>query len=118
MLEALYGEQMPSDDAREMLDDIKNSSIRLISIVNQFLTTSRLEQKRAVFDTKPIDIAANIRTCVNDLQALADEKKLKLIIDVPDDLPKALADEMLKLPEDKKPDPAAQPAASDGATAQ
>jgi len=89
----LYGDKMPSEDAREMLSDIKDSSIRLISIVNQFLTTSRLEQKRTIFDTKPINIEKTIRYCANELQGMINEKKLTLSIQLPDALPLVFADE-------------------------
>lgn len=45
MLTSIYGDQLPEGDIKDMITDIKDSSIRLIGIVNQFLSTSRLEQK-------------------------------------------------------------------------
>lgn len=93
MLEMMYGDKMPNKDAKTMLSDIKDSSVRLINIVNQFLTTSRLEQKRTVFDKKPVDIGKSIVYCAGELANLIDEKKLKLIINVPDVLPLVLADD-------------------------
>lgn len=93
MLETMYGEQMPNADAKEMLSDIKDSSVRLIAIVNQFLSTSRLEQKRTEFVMATVDIGKSIVSSVDQIKTLADEKKLNIIVKVPDNLPLVLTDE-------------------------
>ena len=93
MLVNMYGDQLPDGDIKEMVSDIKNASVRLIGIVNQFLSTSRLEQKRAVFNLVSVDIAHSLESCVKELDELAREKNLKLTLDVPKNLPRVLADE-------------------------
>lgn len=93
MLTSIYGDQLPEGDIKDMINDIKDSSIRLIGIVNQFLSTSRLEQKRTIFDIKPTDIATTILSAATALKVLADEKKLELKINLPKDLPLVYTDE-------------------------
>ena len=94
MLAMMYNDKMPNDDARMMLADIKDSSVRLISIVNQFLDTSRLEQKRAIFDNKPLSIDKSILYCTNELGGMIKEKALTLELNIPKDLPNVMADEI------------------------
>jgi len=94
MLAMMYNDKMPNDDARMMLADIKDSSVRLISIVNQFLDTSRLEQKRAIFDNKPLSLEKCILYCTNELGGMIKEKALTLELNIPKDLPNVMADEI------------------------
>lgn len=93
MLVNMYGDRLPDGDIKEMVSDIKDASVRLIGIVNQFLSTSRLEQKRAVFNLVPVDILHSLHTCMKELEELAHEKNLEIISMLPEKLPRVMADE-------------------------
>lgn len=59
MMQAYYADQFKDPTLKEMLDDIHDSSIRLITIVNDFLDTSRLEQGKIEFkitEFEPLDL--------------------------------------------------------------
>lgn len=92
MLLDMYGDQMPSEDIKQMLRDIKDGSVRLIAVVNQFLSMSRLEQGRTVFDIEELVLNDTMDRVINNLRSLADEKHIQLINKLPVDLPFVMAD--------------------------
>lgn len=92
LLIQLYGDQLVNDEVRQMVSDIQDGSVRLISIVNQFLTMSRLEQGRTMFTLEPVDLYKSVRQAVDSLKTLADQKKLTLTAELPEGLPQPLAD--------------------------
>lgn len=64
MIKEFYPEQIKDPMLSEMVDDIHNSSIRLINLVNDFLDTSRLEQGKIVFNLTafdPADLALDVQ---------------------------------------------------------
>jgi len=76
-----------------IIDDIHASSVRLISIVNDFLNLSRLEQGRIEFKKGKVDVTSAIKSVFEELGPSALEKKLKLTIDTPKTkLPEVSAD--------------------------
>ncbi len=93
MLVSMYGEKLPNGDIKEMIDDIKDSSVRLIGIVNQFLSTSRLEQKRTVFNLVQVDMKEALLACSKELKELAHQKNITINCKLPKKLPLVLADE-------------------------
>jgi two-component system phosphate regulon sensor histidine kinase PhoR len=92
LLRLFHADKFKDKETSEMMDDITDSVIRLISIVNQFLTTSRLEQKKTVFEFTTVDTADVIKGVVGDMQSMADDKKLALSFNIPDDIHKVTAD--------------------------
>ena len=56
MIREYYKELLTDPSLNEMIDDIHDSSIRLISIVNDFLDTSRLEQGKITFQLTDFDL--------------------------------------------------------------
>lgn len=88
-----YGRQLQEDSRlSEMVDDIHESSIRLIQIVNDFLDTSRLQQGRMVFTKTDFDFKKVAEEVVSELSALAKERQLTLAIEADKDLPEVTAD--------------------------
>ncbi len=66
---------------KEMIDDIHESSVRLIGIVNDFLDLSRLEQKRIEFKKEDIDIVDLSKEVLSELKANANGHiELKLLL--------------------------------------
>jgi PAS domain S-box-containing protein len=57
MMMEYYKETLSDPSLKEMVDDIHDSSIRLITIVNDFLDTSRLEQGKITFQLTDFDVA-------------------------------------------------------------
>jgi PAS domain S-box-containing protein len=51
-----YGEKVNDPDLHSMINDIRESSVRLIGIVNDFLDVSRLEQSRMQFKKVPFEV--------------------------------------------------------------
>lgn len=76
----------------EMVDDIHDSSIRLITIVNDFLDTSRLEQGKISFEITSFDSAALVEQIAQEFKAGAVNPDLYIKIDAPKKLPFITAD--------------------------
>lgn len=93
LLQMLHGDKFTDKEVSQMMDDITDAVVRLISIVNQFLTTSRLEQKKTVFELTPVDPSKAINNAINDLQSMAQESDLKLSAKLQIGLPNIMADE-------------------------
>lgn len=61
-------------ELKEMIDDIHSSSVRLISIVNDFLNVSRLEMKRMTYKYSDFNIVDLITKVHKELEPNAAEK--------------------------------------------
>jgi two-component system phosphate regulon sensor histidine kinase PhoR len=92
MLLDMYTDKLPDQDMKQMLADIKDATVRLIGIVNSFLTVSRLEQQKTVFAHTKLDIGKSIEAAVNSLESLAKDKGLQLRVKLPKSLPAVQAD--------------------------
>lgn len=93
MIIDFFNEQIKDPQLREMIDDIHESSIRLISIVNDFLDMSRLEQRKIDFKNEAFDMVELIHDVLKEYQTTGSERKLALICEEPKEpLPKAYAD--------------------------
>lgn len=76
-----YYDKLDDSEKKSMMDDIYASSVRLIAIVNDFLMTSRLEQKRLTFQISKVDSVKLILSSMKEVQHLANEKGLYLHLD-------------------------------------
>ena len=79
-----YMDKITDKDFREMIDDIHESSERLIQIVNDFLNVSRLEQGRMEFTKSNFSISEAISKTIEEVKSLADEKGLYIKFNTPD----------------------------------
>jgi heavy metal sensor kinase len=68
-------------DVREMLGAVLEETVRLSKIVDQLLTMSRLDAGEAFLDVSRFDFSELVRTTVEHMRLLADEKKLALKVD-------------------------------------
>lgn len=78
MLKKYYTGRINDKDFIEMLDDIRDSSTRLIELVNEFLDTSRLEQGKIQFEKEEFNIVPVIKNVLMELTAAAAKKGLNL----------------------------------------
>ena len=94
LIQQFYGEKLKKDkDLWEMIEDVRESAIRLISIVNDFLDVSRLEMGKIQFKNESFDLAALTQDVVKEYQATATAKNLYLKLEEPKvKIPLAFAD--------------------------
>ncbi|MCA9390284.1 GAF domain-containing sensor histidine kinase, partial [candidate division WWE3 bacterium] len=71
-----------------------DSSERLIELVNDMLSASRLDGKRIELDPKEIELETFIPTILDDLMPKANEKNIKLEFKKPKEMPIVRADEI------------------------
>ncbi len=83
LIQQYYGEKLKDPELAEMIEDIHESSTRLISIVNDFLDTSRLELGKMVFKKEEFDIIALIEDVIKQYTTTGSMKKLYLKFDPP-----------------------------------
>lgn len=81
-----YSDEIKNPEIKSMIDDIKESSERLIQIVNDFLDTSRLELGKIVFKKESIDIKELVESVINEFGVSGSKKKLYLRFDPPKDV--------------------------------
>lgn len=69
------------EEAKSPLTEIYHASTRMIRMINDFLTISRIEQGRLNIDIKKFDIVPLIKEVSSQIGFLTKEKKLKLIVE-------------------------------------
>lgn len=74
-----YGDKMPDEKVLDMVNEIYNSSIRLIDIVNDFLDASSLEQGKMPMEPEVFALQEPINEVTHELQTLCDSKGLQLV---------------------------------------
>jgi len=92
-----YAELLQRPDAtleqnRQFADIILHESERLNDMAKNFLDLARLESGRAHLAQDPIDLSTVIRMGVNVLLPQADDKRVRVSVDVPATLPSVLGD--------------------------
>lgn len=81
LIKTYYGDRLPDKNTVEMIDDIHESAIRLIEIVNDFLDASALEQGKIIMNPEIISLNEVINDVVRELQNLCDSKGISLVSD-------------------------------------
>lgn len=96
LIEEYYQTQLKDNDLKNMVGDIKESSVRLISIVNDFLDMSRIEQGKMQFNLAPVSLEKIIEKVYYEMKEVLKHKKLHLNLDnkTLDRLPKVWGDEV------------------------
>ena len=93
MILDMYADKIVDKDMKEMLQDIDISSIRLISIVNDFLEVSRLEQGRFEINKENFNVSDVVEKVVRDLKSMVEQKGLSVAYTAPTSpLPTVFAD--------------------------
>ena len=78
LLKDKYVSLVSESNFEEIVNDIHDSSIRLIEMVNEFLTTSSLEQGKIEFKKDKVDIISVIKNVIDELEITAYAKNLYL----------------------------------------
>ncbi len=93
MINDIYSDKIKDPEFKEMMADIYESSIRLISIVNDFLDTSRLEMGRIEFKRESYEFTEVVEDVVSELKESAALKNLTIELEKPKEkLPKLVGD--------------------------
>ena len=91
-VELLHASPGLTDRQREFVDIVLTSTNRLVDLVNDLLDVARVEAGRLEVHPRPTDVVALIHEVTGLLGARLVARDQDLEIDVPDDLPPALAD--------------------------
>lgn len=81
MIKHYYGDRLPDKNTEEMIDDIHESAIRLIDLVNDFLDVSALEQGKIQMNPQPFALEEVVTSVIRELNSLATAKGLTLVSD-------------------------------------
>lgn len=88
-----YSKALVDPDLKEMITDVHDSSIRLIDIVNDFLMTSRLEQRRMEFKKHAFDLSDLIHKALKEYQVTGSRANISLTFEEPKEpIPRVFAD--------------------------
>lgn len=83
-----------SPKLKRYLEKAYQSSERMIALVNDMLSVSRIDSGRLKLSIKPVDLPKLVASVVGELGVRANEKKIELFFEKPKKgVPKALADE-------------------------
>lgn len=82
-----------SEEVREQINVIESCGQRLLHLVQDILDYSQLQMGRLRVSLKPVDAGAVVRHACNLVKGLAEEKQLRLHVDVDETLPRVTADE-------------------------
>jgi len=81
-----------SPQARQFLEIALNSTDRLIRIVNDLLDLSKLEAGKVQLNLVEVSPREVVEECITELESFAESRKIKVLNEVPEDLPTVLAD--------------------------
>ncbi|MEK7561275.1 MAG: PAS domain S-box protein, partial [Patescibacteria group bacterium] len=83
LIQQYYADELKDSNLREMIEDIHESSVRLIEIVNDFLDSSRLEQNRITFQNEPFDPVKLADDVIRGYQVTSSRKMLYIHLEPP-----------------------------------
>jgi len=84
-----------NDEQKDVVDNIHQSTERMIELVNALLNISRIESGRIIIDPKPTDMKELVMGVVEELKVKWKDKKQKINFSGHDDLPKINIDPKL-----------------------
>lgn len=93
MIQEMYADTITDKDFKEMIHDVHEASVRLITIVNDFLDVSRLEQGKITLKKEQFVLSALIEKVLKNLNKTASIKGVTLTFHPPTSpMPPAFAD--------------------------
>jgi signal transduction histidine kinase len=95
MLEGIGGEI--DNEARDMLENINESSEHLLKLINDILDISKIEAGRLEIVSENFSVRSLIDTLANNLRVLAEQKHLAFDIDVDEKVPMLLVGDKERL---------------------
>jgi signal transduction histidine kinase/FixJ family two-component response regulator/HAMP domain-containing protein len=91
-IELLAADASLSGRQKEFVDIVAVSTNRLVDLVNDLLDVARVEAGRAEVHRRPTDLREVVREVVTLMRPRIDDKAQQLTLELPDELPAALAD--------------------------
>jgi CheY-like chemotaxis protein/anti-sigma regulatory factor (Ser/Thr protein kinase) len=91
-IELLAADMTLSDRQQEFVNIVAVSTNRLVDLVNDLLDVARVEAGRAEVHRRPTDLREIVREVATLMHPRIDDKQQRLDLDLPDELPLALAD--------------------------
>ena len=91
--ELLLESNLKDPQAKEYTQVILNESTRLTDLVNKFLDLSRLEAGRTEIRMNPFDLRQVVEKILETYRGQAEKKKIRVIAEIPENLPLALGDQ-------------------------
>ncbi len=79
-------------EQQSLLDSIKEDAGRLLKITGELLNMAQVESGTIQMNVMPSDAKEIIKYAVNANKSAAEQKKIKIEVNIPDTLPKVLAD--------------------------
>ena len=76
-----------SVDQKKLLGEAFNNSERMVGLINDFLSVSRIQTGRFVIEKTPIDLSLVVEQEVDSLRANASARQMELVYDKPGDCP-------------------------------
>ncbi|MFH1942716.1 MAG: ATP-binding protein [bacterium] len=90
--ELLLESKLDNPQATEYARVILTESTRLTDLINKFLDLSRLEAGRTEIQMSPFDLRQVVDKIVETYQSQADKKGIRVIVEIPENLPLAYGD--------------------------
>ncbi len=87
-------DDLPDDDGtrRSMVEAVERNGRRLLGLVDDLLTVSRMEAGRFEIEREPVDAAAVVRAAVDAVRPMVLERQLAVAVHADDDLPTVVGD--------------------------
>ncbi|TSC51962.1 MAG: Multi-sensor hybrid histidine kinase [Parcubacteria group bacterium LiPW_41] len=92
LLGKFFEKEVKNEEVSEMVSDIQKESVRLISITNEFLDVSKIEQHQTNLQRIPINLNSITKTVIEELQVIAAQKRISIIFDENKNLVAAIGD--------------------------
>jgi signal transduction histidine kinase len=83
---------LPNEQRQRIVEIIRDETFRVSDLASEFLDLARLESGRVRYTPKTFDPKELLLDCADLIQVRAVEKELKVIIDLPSELPAITAD--------------------------
>jgi PAS domain S-box-containing protein len=91
-LELIEADKDASERVRNWARIALRNSERLLRLVNDILDVARLDSDTMRFEMEKIDLTKILLDAGEDIRPAVENKKLKFVMDIPDDLPQILGD--------------------------
>jgi len=92
MLRSQYFGPLGSDNYREYAHDIHNSGAHMLSLINDILDISAIEAGKRSLVKETINVDQLLRICARHVEKSVEDGDLKLVLNIPRDLPALYAD--------------------------
>ena len=85
------------DDQKQSVNAIKRAGKNLIIVINDILDFSKIEADKVIFEEVDFSLSKNIKTVMELLSPIANDKKIKLILDIDNQISDLLIGDPMRL---------------------